>query len=319
MFKEWRRWVYWLVVLELVSVVAFIGLLLLGETRRLTLIAMYLPRLPLLLATLAGGAAAKLGRRRVRELVAANVVLGLIVLFPVMGFTVSSSNDLDKPIRLTTYNVWFGRAGRPQLVEELVAMPADILLIQASYGSLGETLKKRLPDREIREDEELTIVSRWPIRDTFLPPPLKGTDVDSMFAKYVIDTPQGALRLVSLHAYSPRHALGGADDARENIASREAQVHDAVTAAREDVPPFIVAGDTNLPAMSAIRRRQLGGLHDAFDEVGTGFGYTFPANHPWMRIDRVLASDGVKFGTIEVAPQGASDHRAVTVTFSLSP
>lgn len=285
----------------------------------MTLIPMYLPRPPLLMAVLGGGAIAPFGRRRVRELIAGHLVLGLVVLFPVMGLTLATAHELDNPIRLTTYNVWFGHAGKERVVSELVGNPSDIIVVQAGFESLDEMLKKRLPDRYTRADDELAIVSRWPIRDTFVPPPLDENGVPAMFVKYVVDTPQGALRIINLHAFSPRHALQGETDARSNIIAREGQVRAAAEAARQDVAPFILVGDTNLPAMSAVKRRELGSFKDAFDEVGAGFGYTFPSNHPWMRIDRVLTGDGVQFGTIEVAPRGASDHCAVSVTFSLTP
>ena len=48
-----------------------------------------------------------------------------------------------------------------------------------------------------------------------------------------------------------------------------------------------------------------------------GIGYTFPAERPWMRIDRVLGADGVRFLSAEVGARGASDHRSLRVRFEL--
>jgi endonuclease/exonuclease/phosphatase (EEP) superfamily protein YafD len=121
-----------------------------------------------------------------------------------------------------------------------------------------------------------------------------------------------------VHAYSPRHALFGDREPGNDIAQRDGQIGAAVAAARSDVPPFLIAGDTNLPALSAIGRRHFSGLTDAFADVGLGFGYTFPSKRPWMRIDRALGSDGVRFADVRVGPPGASDHRALFVDLELA-
>jgi endonuclease/exonuclease/phosphatase (EEP) superfamily protein YafD len=314
----WRRLLFWALAVELAAVVVFIAVLLLGEQSRVTLILLYLPRAPLLVATVAGALLARLTLRRVRLLVAAHVILSLVVLFPVMGFTLATSRAAERPIHLVSYNVFFGKAGRPALIDELVAMPADILVIQAAFGSLGDKLRERLPDHTIKQDGELLLVSKFPVRSMDVPPPLPdGTR--AMFVKFVIDTPGGALRIYDVHAFSPRHALFGDHEPGNDIAQREGQIGAAVDAARSDVPPFIVAGDTNLPALSAIARRHFVGLTDAFPDVGLGFGYTFPTKRPWMRIDRVLGSDGVRFDDVHVGPRGASDHRPLFVDLEITP
>jgi endonuclease/exonuclease/phosphatase (EEP) superfamily protein YafD len=316
--SRWRRLLFWAILVEIASVVLFIVSLLLGEQSRLTLMLLYLPRLPLLIAAALGALLAPLTRRRVRLLVAAQVVLCLVVLFPVMGLAVSTSRSSERPIHLATYNVFFGKAGRPALLEEIVAIPADVVVIQAGFGSLGEKLRERLPDRTVKQDGEFLVMTRFQVRSTEVPPALPdGTP--AMFVKYAIDTPDGLLRIYNVHTYSPRHALFGDRESGDDIAQREGQIGAAVTAARGDAAPFLIAGDTNLPALSAIGRRHLSGLTDAFADVGLGFGYTFPTKRPWMRIDRVLGSEGVRFTDVRVGPRGASDHRPLFVDFELAP
>jgi vancomycin resistance protein VanJ len=313
--SRWRRLLFWAILFEIGAVVLFIAALPLGEWSRLTLVLLYLPRFPLLVAAATGALLAPLTQRNVRFLVTLQVFLCLVVLFPVMGLVVTTSRRAERPIRLVSHNVFFGRAGRLALIEEIVAMPADIVVIQAAFGSLGEKLRERLPDRTVRQDDEFVLVSRFPVQSVEFAPPLPdGTP--AMFVKYVIETPSGTLRLYNLHAYSPRHALLGDSETGGNIAQRDGQIAAAVAAARNDASPFIIAGDTNLPAMSGIGRH-FSGLTDAFADVGLGFGYTFPAKRPWMRIDRVLGSDGVRFTDVRAGPRGASDHRALLVGFEL--
>ena len=316
--SRWRRLLYWAILFEISAVLLFIGALLLGEGSRLTLTLLYLPRLPLFVAVSLGALLAPLTRRRVPLLVASQVVLGLVILFPVMGLVVTTSRTAERPIGLTSYNVFFGKAGRPALTEEVVAMSSDIVVLQAAFGSLNERLRERLPERTIRQDGEFVLISKFPVSAVVVPPPL-ADGTPAMYVKYVLDTPQGTLRVYSMHAFSPRHALFGERETADNIGARDAQIGATVAAARSDVSPFIIAGDTNVPGLSAVGRRHFSGLTDAFSDVGLGFGYTFPAKRPWMRIDRVLGSEGVEFNDVRVGPLGASDHRALLVRFDLQP
>jgi vancomycin resistance protein VanJ len=317
MRSHWRGLLFWTIVFEITAVGLFIAALLLGERSRATLMLLYLPRQPLLVAVSTGALLAPLTRRRVPLLLASHVALCLVVLFPVMGMAVGFPRSSDRAIRLASYNVFFGKGGRPALLDEIVAMPADVVVLQAAFGSLSDRLRERLPERTVRQDGQFALVSKLPVRTVETPPPLvDGTS--AMFAKYVIDVPGGTLRVYNVHPYSPRHALFGEAQTGDDIAQRDAQIGAAVDAARSDATPFVIAGDTNLPALSAIGRRHFSGLTDAFADAGSGFGYTFPAKHPWMRIDRVLGSDGVHFIDVRVATRGASDHRALFVDLELA-
>ena len=159
----------------------------------------------------------------------------LVVLFPVMGARLWFSpgvTDAAQPVRLATYNVYFGKMGRPLLLDELAAMPVDILLLQATYDSLGDRLRERFPDRTTRQDGELVIVTRFPILKVDVPAQLPG-DVRPMFVEYLLDTPAGPLRVFNVHPFSPRNALVDRDEAWEvDVARREAQVAAVAAASR---------------------------------------------------------------------------------------
>lgn len=316
----WTRWGHKLllrsVVLQMAAVVAFAGLLLIGERSHASFFALYVPRQPLLLVVLVALVTALVLKRR--GLLGAQVVLCLVVLFPVMGTRVSfprAHAGTEHTIRLATYNVHFGKDGRPQLLDELAAMPVDLLALQATYDSIGDRLRERFPDRAVRQEGELVLVSRWPILDMEVPPPLPG-DVRPMWVGYLVQTPDGPLRVFITHPFSPRNALVDHDERWSvDVERREAQVAAVVAASRRPGPPFVIAGDTNLPHLSSIARSELGHLDDAFERAGTGLGYTFPAKRPWLRIDRVLAGPGIRFTSIRVGPRGASDHRPLFVDF----
>ena len=84
-------------------------------------------------------------------------------------------------------------------------------------------------------------------------------------------------------------------------------------------PRCVIAGDTNLPALSNVFHRYLSGYRDGFPSAGFGFGYTFPSNHvPWMRIDRILASGELSFVRFQVGRSRASDHLCVVADIARS-
>ena len=62
-----------------------------------------------------------------KVLVPAHVVVCLVLLFPVLGFSVGHSRSAESGhvIRLASYNVYFGKLGRPELMDELAAMPEN--------------------------------------------------------------------------------------------------------------------------------------------------------------------------------------------------
>ena len=63
-------------------------------------------------------------------------------------------------------------------------------------------------------------------------------------------------------------------------------------------------------------------FHDAFTKARWGFGYTYPVGgrHPaWMRIDRIMASDELRFIHFEVGCGPASDHACVVADLQRAP
>ncbi|WP_169927781.1 endonuclease/exonuclease/phosphatase family protein [Labilithrix luteola] len=309
-----RRVLFWAIVVELACFAFFLAILGIGERSRVALLALYAPRQPVLVATVLAAVVAPLTKRRL--LVGLQGVACLIALFPVMGLHLGGARASEFPVRLASYNVFFGRLGRPALLDEIGAMQADIILLQATYSSMGERVKARFPDRSTHECDDFLLITRYPIVKVEEPPPL-ADGTPAKFVGYVLETDAGPLRVFNVHPFSPRQALFDDDQTNDNIRHREEQIAAVMAAVRRDDIPFVIAGDTNLPGLSATGRRYLGDLHDAFDDVGFGFGYTFPAKRPWMRIDRAFASDRIHFVDARVGKQGASDHRALFVEFEI--
>lgn len=103
----------------------------------------------------------------------------------------------------------------------------------------------------------------------------------------------------------------GADTLTFNAYRRRRQVEGVAAAIHASKHPVIVAGDFNLPAMSHITRDNLDDLDEAFTSAGRGFGYTFPAKLPFLRIDRIFTGHGLRAVDFRVGDTRASDHLCV--------
>lgn len=311
-----RKLAAWLVVLELATVALFLVALLIGESTQPTMLVLYAPRQPLLVGVIVGGIASWLVPRR-NLMIGIHAVALLVVLFPVMGFSVGSSKTSDRAIHLASWNVYFGKLGREQILDEIGDMSADIVLVQASFDSITERTKTRFADRTMHKEDDLVIISKLPIKKILEVPPLN-EKMGPKWTGYVVESPHGSFHLYNVHPFSPRHALTGDWEARDNAGYRDLQVDSVVENAKKNGAPFVIIGDTNLPAMSTILRKRVAGLSDAWSDTGFGFGWTFPSKHPWMRIDRAFGSEGVRFLSMRVGGSLRSDHRPIFVDFELT-
>jgi endonuclease/exonuclease/phosphatase (EEP) superfamily protein YafD len=248
-----------------------------------------------------------------------------LLLFPLMGLSLGRPAPATGPtLRVLSYNVDFGAHDRRQVVAQIVAAGADVIALQASELRLEGALAAALPRRHVHKHDEFYVASRYPLRDAHEPPPL-AEGVPAGFLKITVDAPLGPVDLYVMHPRSPRRGFQaiqrtdgavGPDKLAHNSDVRRRQVEALAAHARAAAHPVIIAGDTNLPVLSPLFRRQLGGYQDGWSEVGSGFGNTFPAHGflPWMRIDRILAGRGLRFVDFEVGEGRGSDHLAVMAT-----
>ena len=179
------------------------------------------------------------------------------------------------------------------------------------------------------------VASKFPIVASLDPErlPHEGRLRSPRFMQYVIETPIGRIAFYSVHPISPRtgiyvlrgkqglrrELLSGRFFAGENAAVLESdsvlrgeQVEAFSHYAGLEHDPVVIAGDTNLPSLSNFFSRYLSRYQDGFRRASWGFGYTFPADKgPWMRIDRIMASDELRFVGFEVGRSRVSDHHCV--------
>jgi endonuclease/exonuclease/phosphatase family metal-dependent hydrolase len=307
----------------LVLSVAFVRI---GEHHWLTAGALYVPRalwlLPLVVLT---PALLLTSSKKLLWTQGAALLLGL---FPLLGLVMPWPTPAARgpTLRLLSYNVDTARAGSERLLEVVDRLSPDVVLFQESpaNGPLLDGLRARYAHFD--STSQFLMASRYPIleRTAPEPPPRDGLPHLQRHMRYVVATDFGPLAIYSVHPVSPRGTLGverllGATrlphnssnpmaDLAQNARLREAQIAEVASLARLERDPVVLAGDTNLPGLSAALHRHLGGYVDGFQAASWGFGYTFPARHPFLRLDRILAGSELGFERFAVGCPAASDH-----------
>jgi endonuclease/exonuclease/phosphatase family metal-dependent hydrolase len=305
-----------------------------GERWWVTGVGLYVPRSVLLLPLpFTVGALLWVGPRR---LLWSQLAAALFVVFPLMGFVVSWPARRTGPaVRVLSMNVNSGFAGFDVVADAVAKWSPDIVLLQEALEN-GEQLRERLAERfpTVRLSTQFLVATRFSIESSTAPDvlPYDGRSRSPRFVRYTMNTPLGELAVYDLHPISPRtgmYALRGkkglrgelstgsffraehAANMQHDSALRALQVHSVAEMAAGEKIPVIIGGDTNLPTLSPVFGRELSRFVDGFSSSGFGFGYTYPARLPWMRIDRILTSQDLVFTRFAVGCRGASDHLCV--------
>ncbi|MEU7510775.1 endonuclease/exonuclease/phosphatase family protein [Streptomyces sp. NPDC042898] len=127
-----------------------------------------------------------------------------------------------------------------------------------------------------------------------------------------VDTPQGPVAVFAAHLASVRVTPLGFATARRNEAGRN--LAEAVRA--EQLPRVIVMGDFNGTKEDTALSPLTSQLRSAHSEAGAGFGLTWPASFPLVRIDQILVR-GVGPASSWSLPATGSDHLPIAASLRL--
>lgn len=330
----WVAAAAWLIALGLL-LAAFA---LVGEEAWPVVLLLYLPRLPWILPGLALlPFALRRGRRPLLVPLAAGA---LVWLFPLMGFVLPRlpARPAGPAIRVLSYNTGHAADGVESLRALVRETRADVVLFQWTSHEAEAAL--RGPGFEawtVRRAGQFTVASRYPvlsIEGVGYPAPPDGA---LPCAHAVVESPLGTLDVYAMRPKSARAELAArrkmglrhrvaefVEDLESGMlaasaALREAQTRSVAAAAAQARHLVVIAGDSNLPDGSRLLRATLGGYRDAFAEAGWGFGYSYPARLPWMRLDRVLLGPGLEALSFEVQGRRVSGHRAILAEIARAP
>jgi vancomycin resistance protein VanJ len=335
-FGAWlRRLVVVSAILYPVCLLALaLALRIIGEAWWVTTLGLYVPQLPFALPL--PFLAAALWAYRLRRLLLSQLV-SVVALLYLVGFVMpvpTWGRGGEPRLRVLSFNVDSGYAGYDTITAQIEKHSPDIVLVQEAFQGpehLAEMLGARYP--HVGHSTQFVIASRFPILKTTDPErlPYFGRQRSPRFMRYLIATPFGEIAFYSVHPASPRgvlrvhrwryalHMLRTGElfsgdpeaDVEGNAGLRILQLETVAKMAEGEPHAVVIAGDFNMPALSPAFHRAMSGYQDGFGKASWGLGYTFPSKHPWLRLDRILASDSLKFTAFEVGCPGLSDHRCV--------
>jgi len=140
---------------------------------------------------------------------------------------------------------------------------------------------------------------------------------------FEMDTPWAPVHGINVYLESPRKALEafiwkrikGIPDIKKYI--RE-QFLDTTHTFREldRSVPTLLAGDMNLTRSHKIFRKYWGDLNNAFEESGSGFGFTKFTSWHGLRLDHILFNQYWKVDSCRIGPNLGGDHRPLIATLS---
>jgi vancomycin resistance protein VanJ len=307
----------------------------LGEDWWVTAAALYLPRLGFGLPLLVLLPALLLFRafRALWPLLLA----ALLLVWPLMGLSVSLRWQKQEPtaLRVLSLNADSCVFGSAAIAASILQYSPDLVLLQeVSSTRTALEAELRLHYGNVQASNQFIIASRFPIIETSDPDRTHalGPEHSARYLRHVLRTPRGEVTVFNIHPTSPRPGLNeirgprgfrhelqtgrafsshAAPEVQAITELRRAQVEAVVRDATDERNPVIIAGDSNLPTLSKLAQLNFADFADGFSEAGTGFGYTYPAQLSWMRIDRILASPALRFTSFEVGCAGVSDHLCV--------
>jgi endonuclease/exonuclease/phosphatase (EEP) superfamily protein YafD len=205
-----------------------------------------------------------------------------------------------------TANLLYFQNDHRQAIADLTALDPDLLALIETQASDRELLRHdaRWPHQAWQSPHRvggIGLLSRWPMRSTAI-------DLDAATGFDVrITTPDGTLRVIVLHTWSPR------DDRRARINQR--QLEELAGLAATEPGPLLVMGDLNAsPTTAGLQALRDAGLQrPAGGEVRSWPSWLGPAG---IAIDHVLGRN-LALGGAQPIDLAGSDHHGILVRFAL--
>ena len=299
----------------------------LGERHWLSTFLAYVPQLPFLILPVAILLISLLKLRFLAVIPAAMACL--IVVFLNMRYQLRlAPAEARSPNSLTvlTWNIKGGEGGLDALVALIERTGADVVCLQEYTGNFGgkpaeQEWRASLPDEYefIRQDELVTLVRSTPLRARSVNLRDTASGGYRRNALEVSVNHQG--RRVSILNVHLTTSITG-ESILKRMDSVPAYLEQATKVRSEQFSNIIqwqkladgltiVAGDFNTPPRGRLYRRMTTHSRDSFAAAGRGFGYTYRADIPVLRIDYVFAGGGLEVESCQVIKTRASDHLPV--------
>ncbi|MFF3485368.1 endonuclease/exonuclease/phosphatase family protein [Streptomyces sp. NPDC002701] len=286
-----------------------------------SLVETFLPWFGLFVPVLLAGA---LWRRSAAAVAA--LLLPVTVWLNLFGGLLDDKSRPDSDLTVAGHNVGAANPDPAGTARDLAASGADVLaleeLTQRARGTYEKELAKeypyhtvmgtvglwsRLPLSDIRPVD--TAMDHGPLADT---KPLDVRMADNRALRATVATDQGPLAVYVAHLGSARvnPRAGFWTDSRDRGARA---LGTAVAAERNE--RVVLLGDLNGTMDDRAFADLTSRLRSVQEAAGDGFGFTWPATFPMVRIDQILVR-GVEPASARVLPATGSDHLPVAAGLS---
>lgn len=193
----------------------------------------------------------------------------------------------------------------------LAGSGADVVAVEELAGRAQETYRRELAATYAHSEVHggIALWSKYPLQDV---EPVEIMPWTRALRATVL-TPKGPLALYTAHLASVRVR----PDAGFTTAARnEAAAKLAAAVHSEPLTRIVVVGDLNGSFDDSALHPLTGPLRSAQQEAGDGFGFTWPAPFPVVRIDQILVK-GVTARSAWTLPDTGSDHLPVAASLKL--
>lgn len=261
------------------------------------------------------------------------------VLGPIMGFSwpMHAPPEMSGmiPVRIMTCNAKYGKHDVTPLIDDMITYKPEVVLLQDMLKPLSGPLEIFFQKWHVRSIGQYVIASKFPLSDLeVLKISFPGEKHNCLRCQ--INISGTVVTLYDVHLKTPREGLNAFRTVKRqptylpkaierfetNVEARLIQAKKLIEYVRQEQGPVIVAGDFNSPDASLVcAMLRDANLHDAFDEGGKGYGYTYghfllqyriPWLHvSWMRIDHIFMSSQLHTLHCWIGTSKASDHRPV--------
>jgi vancomycin resistance protein VanJ len=244
------------------------------------------------------------------------VLAGFLITF--MGFNIPKSNSASSrpTLRFVTYNLHQDN----RAIATLKRLQPDVAVLQESRdvnGLLNE-LRAALPNCSIQHENELTTISRFPIRDTQIYRLPKNR---RPLLKVTLDVNGRAVRVVNMHYTTlDFQGLASRNTNTQDRINKNALVRLGMTKILLELDqkaPLLIGGDFNTTPRGAMYSSLRHQYQNAFEQVGWGFGFTYNSRLPVIRIDHVWFNSSLRATQAFAVNDQASDHRPFVTDLEL--
>lgn len=245
----------------------------------------------------------------------AATVLSLLVIVLLMGFNLplGGRNQQGTPVRVMTLNMQGLPFGIKPTVKAIRREAADIVALQ-EVSIWNQEMAEQLrpgPEFELAQKGEFALYSRYPILESELLLDSSRPGQRSLLAvgerKLVVWNLHYSVLLMGFASFKP----GFVDKLAADDAWRARQTNELVAQLKKETEPYVLMGDLNAPSREHSVAPLLAYGRDAFASRGWGFGFTYDAAFPVLRIDYILVSPGLGVNACWLEREYCSDHRGV--------